>query len=225
MTRFRKFKIDLMKLELVEDQATFVLKKYKEHFETDIHYPPVPVQSIAAQYYGFKVDKQRFDSEISGKLVLKSKIILVNSAEPFVRQRFTIAHELGHLQLHTKELDREGREVIISRKYDSGRLEVEANAFAAALLMPKSFVYQHLINSVIEETGKDLAWLSELLKCISDSQLRSFNLLLFTQVFEDEMNLLLSSVPKMANTFGVSKDALSVRLRSLGILDKLLGQH
>ncbi|MBM3282951.1 ImmA/IrrE family metallo-endopeptidase [Candidatus Gottesmanbacteria bacterium] len=211
-----------MKLTLVETQASLVLKEYKDRLETKACYPPIPVQSIAEICYGFSVRKQQFDDETSGKLLLKSKTILVNSRDPFVRQRFTIAHELGHLRIHTKEMDQKYREVIISRKHDAGRLEVEANAFAAELLMPKRLVYEYLINSVVKETGEDLQWLSKALACIPDSQLSSFNLLLFNQVFVDEIELLISSVHEMARIFMVSEDTLSVRLKILGILDRLL---
>jgi len=50
-----------------------------------------------------------------------------------LRDRFTIAHELGHYFLHSKQ----GEIPIRASRKGSGRLEWEANWFAAALLMPK----------------------------------------------------------------------------------------
>ncbi len=77
-------------------------------------------------------------------------VIGVNSAHPKPRQRFTIAHELGHRALHP------GREIILDvpvrvnlRDKTSSMAtdieEIEANAFAAALLMPEKMI-RDLIN-------------------------------------------------------------------------------
>ena len=65
------------------------------------------------------------------------------------RQRFTIAHEVGHYALgHMvgKTLFRDTTETFTGRVYDS--VEVEANRFAADLLMPAS-----LVKSAIEQDG------------------------------------------------------------------------
>lgn len=60
--------------------------------------------------------------------------IWVRSTDATVRQRFTIAHELGHLLLHPSGM------AFRDDTFSGGPLEVEANAFAAALLMPASFL-------------------------------------------------------------------------------------
>jgi Zn-dependent peptidase ImmA (M78 family) len=73
----------------------------------------------------------------------------VNSANSPRRQRFTIAHELGHLDLH------EGRQLTVdhSMRVDwrdetsslgTDKQEVEANAFAASLLMPASLINRQI---------------------------------------------------------------------------------
>ncbi|MEZ6090663.1 MAG: ImmA/IrrE family metallo-endopeptidase [Pirellulaceae bacterium] len=49
-----------------------------------------------------------------------------------LRDRFTIAHELGHFLLHSDL----GATPIIAYRNGSGRIEWEANWFAAGLLMP-----------------------------------------------------------------------------------------
>lgn len=73
----------------------------------------------------------------SGYYDHENKIIYVNTKEPTQRQRFTIAHELGHALLHNETLPRE------SYKNDWGTRqikEMEANRFAAELLMPRRAV-------------------------------------------------------------------------------------
>lgn len=51
-----------------------------------------------------------------------------------LRNNFTIAHELGHLYLHAKNIQ---ENIIGFNRYGTGRLEWEANWFAAAFLMPE----------------------------------------------------------------------------------------
>ncbi|WP_417848761.1 ImmA/IrrE family metallo-endopeptidase [Thalassoglobus sp.] len=51
-----------------------------------------------------------------------------------LRDRFTVAHELGHYFLHSNQ----GEQAIIAYRSGSTRIEWEANWFAAAFLMPKT---------------------------------------------------------------------------------------
>ena len=71
--------------------------------------------------------------------------IFINKAHHRVRQRFTVAHELGHLLLHPLE---DGKVLFRSSDLSNTTLkqEREANDFAAKLLMPEKMVrnYVHL---------------------------------------------------------------------------------
>lgn len=69
-----------------------------------------------------------------------------------LRNNFTIAHELGHLYLHSRDIDK--TEIIFNR-FGSGRLEWEANWFAAAFLMPAA-----LFKEKYEEYNSDTSDLS-----------------------------------------------------------------
>lgn len=70
-------------------------------------------------------------------------IIGVNDQHHVNRQRFTLAHELAHVRLHRPHLERvvhvdKGslrRDAVSALGTDA--IEVEANAFAAELLMPQ----------------------------------------------------------------------------------------
>jgi Zn-dependent peptidase ImmA (M78 family) len=66
-------------------------------------------------------------------------LILFNSSEVDVRQRFTIAHELGH---HVLGHGPRPRDTTFSDQFDS--YEIAANQFAAELLMPV-FAVQTLV--------------------------------------------------------------------------------
>jgi Zn-dependent peptidase ImmA (M78 family) len=98
------------------------------------------VHSIARKC-GFDIRESRTLGKLSARLV--NKVIEVNADDPVVRQRFSVAHELGHHFLGTKHGD--------------GRLaEQEANAFAGELLVPGQ-----MLRSAIEQTAdtRELAML------------------------------------------------------------------
>lgn len=66
-------------------------------------------------------------------------MIVFATGEPPVRQRFTIAHELGHHALGHGTRFRDTTSNF--NVYYRDPVEVEANAFAAALLMPSRYVW------------------------------------------------------------------------------------
>ncbi len=115
--------------------------------------PPVPVEKLARKYA--QIVRESLPSDISGMLVPlastdeKSRwAIVVNANDAPVRQRFTIAHELGHLLIHrylTPHADGRYQVRFRNEKSASGsvREEIEANQFAAELLMPERDV-RHL---------------------------------------------------------------------------------
>src|SRR6266540_6445028 len=74
-------------------------EKVLERFS--IKSPPTPVERIA-KALGAHVRFAPFDNELSGMVYVKGglPIIGVNALHHPNRQRFTIAHELGHLELH-----------------------------------------------------------------------------------------------------------------------------
>ncbi len=54
----------------------------------------------------------------------------------YLRDNFTMAHELGHYFLHCDHSDTNKERPLVFTRYGSGRDEAQANRFAAALLMP-----------------------------------------------------------------------------------------
>lgn len=65
-------------------------------------------------------------------------VIFLPSHTGHLRNRFTIAHELGHLVVHFLWPRHQNKSVgpIEARRYGTGRVEWEANWFAAGFLMP-----------------------------------------------------------------------------------------
>ncbi|WP_084084679.1 ImmA/IrrE family metallo-endopeptidase [Cupriavidus sp. USMAA2-4] len=65
-------------------------------------------------------------------------VIAFNAFDPPVRQRFTIAHELGHFALRHGPRFRDSTQSFSLSNYDP--IETAANKFAAELLMPATVV-------------------------------------------------------------------------------------
>jgi len=117
--------------------------------QCDITSAPVPVDLIA-KYLGVEVRFAPLDDELSGMVFIKDgrPIIGVNALHHPNRQRFTIAHELGHFVLHRElitnsvHVDKQFRVLMRDGSAGTGtqKIEVEANQFAAALLMPDALV-------------------------------------------------------------------------------------
>jgi Zn-dependent peptidase ImmA (M78 family)/transcriptional regulator with XRE-family HTH domain len=66
----------------------------------------------------------------------ESAVALINRAKPSLRQRFTLAHEYGHLLLHRNRAEIWERDLFRANTPE----ERQANAFAAAFLMPKPLI-------------------------------------------------------------------------------------
>ena len=133
-----------MKKQEVEEQAKQTLVSHGLY--------SVPVDPVVlANRDGIRVVNATFsENGTSGLIARRGKqvLVLVEQSDPPYRKRFTIAHELGHHFLHLSSdgeiVDREAdllREAGIADHVDPRiRREIEANQFAAALLMPAALV-------------------------------------------------------------------------------------
>jgi Zn-dependent peptidase ImmA (M78 family) len=113
---------------------------------------PVQVAEIASAL-GIRVQYEPTEDELSGfllrDLIRQKTIIGVNGCHHPNRQRFTLAHELGHFLLHEQEklhVDRQFQVNLRDGNSSKGESEEEkeANLFAAELLMPVRFIKQDL---------------------------------------------------------------------------------
>jgi hypothetical protein len=71
-------------------------------------------------------------------------VIKANKYESDERQRFTIAHEIGHFLLHRDHIKNGVVDNVMYRSSLSSRKETEANKLAADILMPNSLVLREL---------------------------------------------------------------------------------
>lgn len=114
-------------------------------------------------------------------------MIVVNTYNATVRQRFTMAHELGHFLMHNdvlfvdKPVSVRFRDSLSSLAISNE--EIQANRFAACALMPESWV--------IDEANHELAREPE--------------------IASEEL------VERLARRFDVSRQAMEIRLAGLGV--------
>jgi Zn-dependent peptidase ImmA (M78 family) len=92
---------------------------------------------------GAVIHQNRVEDEVSGFLVWHKDraIIGLNARQPTNRQGFTIAHEIGHMLLHGRKNLHIDETFAVKLRNDKSRRgvdtdEMEANLFAAELLMP-----------------------------------------------------------------------------------------
>lgn len=135
-------------------------KKAKEVLQKlSIENPPVKIADVIKL---FEIDAIKGDEglsifkKISAFIDLEDKIIVYKDSDPVVRKRFSIAHEIGHfLMNHSIKND-------IFNMDSNDYREIEANMFAAELLMPfewvKSDMQDH--NLSIKELSRKY-WVSE----------------------------------------------------------------
>lgn len=105
---------------------------------------PVRLSAIA-NALGLKVIATTLPNGISGEIRPDPEnaglyIIKVNRNDSARRQRFTVAHEIGHFLLHRDEIGDGITDDVLYRSSLSDRREAQANRMAADLLMPQNLV-------------------------------------------------------------------------------------
>lgn len=94
---------------------------------------PVDIEGILTDKYSFDVLRIDLKGNICAVVDLDDRVIGLNKDHHIHRQRFTLAHELGHYLLCHKERKKE--ELVINLN-DTDQYEWEANIFAGELLVP-----------------------------------------------------------------------------------------
>lgn len=138
----------MIRSHLARDKALAILSMY------NINEPPVSVSEIAS-HLGFSVVPFNFPDYISAVIRIedKRKIIGVNESHPKTRQRFSIAHELGHYVSGHEDFSHRKRTFIDPEKRFldlSYRDEREADEFAAELLMPEFMLRKDVLEEHLD---------------------------------------------------------------------------
>ena len=121
----------------------------------DLTKPPVELPSIL-KAVDISVQAADLGGSALGYSVQMNErpLIIVDRGLSLARKRFTIAHELGHCIMHP------GRGQL-ARTERTGRLERQADIFAATLLMPEPMVrswWDRCRRRGFEEAVRQMAW-------------------------------------------------------------------
>jgi len=122
---------------------------------------------LIARKLGIAYITERLADDVDGLLIVKDgrSTICVNNSKNAKRQRFTAAHELGHHVLGHYSRSSEHVHVdkgvtILKRNAVSSEgidpIEIEANQFAATLLMPANLVRTELEKLDVDTYGEEV---------------------------------------------------------------------
>jgi hypothetical protein len=201
----------------IETAAMQALAGYRARFEC-IH-PPIPVDQILECYFdqGFSFENllQYGPDTLGATWVQERRVAVSEDLDPTRfpekegRYRFTVGHELGHVDLHAHQFmndqgslfDESGKPTIICRS--SGKklpIEWQADTYASYLLMPAEMVrayWRELFGDMPYYAAEEIASLS-----------RRFNTSKPT----------LPVARDMADHFAVSGQAMQIRLENIGLI-------
>lgn len=185
LEKFGDYRKDVEQTEL-DNKYSVNVEKIADLCEIKVIFEELDVSGSCMNFHSLANDES---SEYSTNE--ETREIRINKYEPLVRQRFTIAHEIGHILLGHKGISyrdpnyQKYNDLIMRAK------EANANSFAAELLMPKS-----LVRDVIDNSIKNLGFDSKSMFSDSDIDYIAYY---------------------AANDMGVSITALKYRLKNLKI--------
>jgi Zn-dependent peptidase ImmA (M78 family) len=114
---------------------------------------PIDIRAIL-KAHGITVHEEDLEGNVSGVLMIQEKQvdIIVNKNHIPGRQRYTLAHELAHYLLHKSQTNVFVDEMYRDAKssYGIDQREIEANAFAAELLMPEELLRDEIAKKPLD---------------------------------------------------------------------------
>lgn len=208
-----------------EAESLFAIWQQKHGAVTE---PPVPVDEMIelelTLRYEFDDLQARFGhSDVLGAIWFNDRLIRVDTSldpveHPHLlgRYRFTLAHEIGHWQLHRRVFMDDATQMVLGegadtptcvcRSNDQAREEVQANAFASFLLMPRALVRREWC-----------AWRGrDDVMCVLDLDVRGYS----NDRRANQNSAMQKFCKPIAERFHVSAEAMSYRLEALGLLTR-----
>jgi len=223
----RQYKVPFLPEKRIEDQAQLLLNEWVESHPA-VAEPPVPIEDILELHLEltFALADLQSDlghSDVLGGIWFGDRMIKVDkSLDPSItpkllgRYRFTLAHEVGHWRLHRQHLmedpsakslfDANCEPAFVQRSGMNPPEEIQANAFAACVLMPRQLVY----DAWSQWQGTDMP------VAISDLPVGDYHA---DRQANEEMAMDQFCKP-LAERFEVSAQAMRYRLQKLKLLVK-----
>lgn len=123
---------------------------------------PVKVGNIAKNL-GIQVRSATLSAGISGEIKEINGIVVarINRHDVKARQRFTVAHEIGHFLLHREFIGDGIIDDILYRSFLSNSQEAEANRLAADIIMPWHLIQENLESITTSHLERKIELLSE----------------------------------------------------------------
>ena len=150
----------------IEGRANKLLRQYEIQF-SEIVAPPVPVEAIADLLLELNFDWDEIDDDtVLAFLRPATKTITMNASKRdffgqyFGTEQFTMAHEIGHWELHVTDggftqqlllngVNQVSSQEFICRNNVRDRKEIQADIFASYLLMPTKLLLPAVQNAKI----------------------------------------------------------------------------
>ncbi len=202
-------------IEMIESIASKILLRWCQRNNLPMVTPPIGIEEIIKSLYKDEItiipitDKTNNFPDFAMAGISEGGHLFINMRDFDNRlkhegtKRFTLAHELGHWELHFPNKDKKDQvkfnlfetssnePLFKCRKEDIENSpmdwdEINANRFAAAILMPENLI--------------QLVWQNQIHQKISDKE---------------------ELIKKLSNIFEVSKRAMEIRLKNLKLLDTL----
>ena len=223
----RQYKVPFLPEKRIEDQAQLLLDEWAES-HSPVAEPPVPIDDILELHLELAFIVADLQTELGHRDVLGGiwfgdRMIKVDqSLDPSIRPkllgryRFTLAHEVGHWRLHRQHLmddpsakslfEANCEPAFVQRSGANPPEEIQANAFAACVLMPRQLVY----DAWSQWQGTDMP------VAISELPVGNYH----TERQANEEMAMDQFCKPLAERFEVSAQAMRYRLQKLELLVK-----
>ncbi len=219
-------KVKFLRHSEIENAALCLLAEYGRKYGEVIE-PPVPVAEILEAHLGLRLDFDNLPERIGvpdvlGATWIQDRLVLVDqSLDPDEnprkegRYRFTVAHEVGHWELHRHGFlanaaqpslfgDKPAPSIVCRSSLRKEPMEWQADMFSGYLLMPKEMVFaawQQRLGNLDPYVAKD----------------EMADLSAKWGLAEDE-HPTVDVAKDLAQQFNVSGQAMQIRLIGLGLI-------
>jgi Zn-dependent peptidase ImmA (M78 family) len=245
MTRFVSYVAD----EAIEKDAQTLLAGYAHSGGVTIE-PPIPTDDIIEKHLkiGIEFDDMHrrfgvprsgtgFDPDILGAIFFEQKRIVIDeSLDPDAnpvkegRYRYTVAHEVGHWQLHRALFGKDPAQIslletnstpsVVCRSSQAKeRIELQADLYASCLLMPRNLVFAAWDEAFPDRKQRVLEPSEPVDHSFVEFSRETYLTPVRTESETDDQALDRFATP-FAKKFLVSPIAMRIRLEKLGLLHR-----
>lgn len=224
--------VDYLSPKAIEAEVNALLSSF-EAKHGKITTIETPIDEIVEFHLGLTFEMADLGHEsILGQIDIEDKIIRINenldtSVYPNREGRFnyTLGHESGHWVLHRSYVEKEATEnlfdkqkekIILCRQQEQkARVEVQADMFSSFLLLPARKVFEQFVEETNRPNGVDIESFVWAMRQERDFMNQEFPSGFYIPSDDDILHHAFSD---LAKRFKVSRQAMVIRLKTLGLL-------